>query len=340
MDFHRQQPNTLLSGKSVFMPASITLSDLSWSTPDGRPVLSNLDLSFGSERSGLVGRNGVGKSTLLQADRRRSAAAVRRGVDHRHARHAAPERPGRSARNGGGPVRHDRGARAAAPRRTRRRRCRRTRPRRLGARGPHEGRARPARPARPDPKRCCRRCRADNARGWGWQRWSSASPTSSCWTSPPTISTATGGGQSSTYWPTGAAARSSSATTASCSRRWTRSSSSAGSAPRATAATSAIIASARRSSWRQREHDLADAERRVAEVAERAQATAERKARKDRVGHKKRARGDIPRIQLEHAAQPQRSHRRQECPAGRTPARTGPRRCRAARANASRCCSR
>ena len=48
------------------MPASITVSRLGWSTPDGRPVLSNLDLSFGSERTGLVGRNGVGKSTLMQ----------------------------------------------------------------------------------------------------------------------------------------------------------------------------------------------------------------------------------------------------------------------------------
>ncbi len=48
------------------MPASVTLSDLSWSTPDGRPLFSNIDLSFGAERTGLVGRNGVGKSTLLQ----------------------------------------------------------------------------------------------------------------------------------------------------------------------------------------------------------------------------------------------------------------------------------
>ena len=48
------------------MPASITLSNLLWSTPDGRPLLSHLDLSFGAERTGLVGRNGVGKTTLLK----------------------------------------------------------------------------------------------------------------------------------------------------------------------------------------------------------------------------------------------------------------------------------
>ena len=48
------------------MPASITLSRLSWSTPDGRFLLSDLDLSFGLERAGLVGRNGVGKTTLLK----------------------------------------------------------------------------------------------------------------------------------------------------------------------------------------------------------------------------------------------------------------------------------
>jgi ATPase subunit of ABC transporter with duplicated ATPase domains len=51
-------------GKS--MPASIALSSLSWSTPEGRPLLSNLDLSFAAVRTGLVGRNGVGKTTLLK----------------------------------------------------------------------------------------------------------------------------------------------------------------------------------------------------------------------------------------------------------------------------------
>jgi ATPase subunit of ABC transporter with duplicated ATPase domains len=48
------------------MPASITIANLSWSTPDGRTLLSNLDLAFGPERAGLVGRNGVGKTTLIK----------------------------------------------------------------------------------------------------------------------------------------------------------------------------------------------------------------------------------------------------------------------------------
>ena len=45
---------------------SITLSNLGWSTPDGRIILSGLDLQFQQERIGIVGRNGVGKSTLLR----------------------------------------------------------------------------------------------------------------------------------------------------------------------------------------------------------------------------------------------------------------------------------
>ncbi|WP_316395430.1 ABC-F family ATP-binding cassette domain-containing protein [Bradyrhizobium sp. 33ap4] len=47
------------------MPASIALSHLTLSAPDGRVLLSNVDLNFGPERTGLVGRNGVGKTTLL-----------------------------------------------------------------------------------------------------------------------------------------------------------------------------------------------------------------------------------------------------------------------------------
>ncbi|ARC87786.1 ABC-F family ATP-binding cassette domain-containing protein [Rhodovulum sp. MB263] len=48
------------------MPASVSLSGLSWSRPDGTPLFTGLDLTFGCERSGLVGLNGAGKSTLLR----------------------------------------------------------------------------------------------------------------------------------------------------------------------------------------------------------------------------------------------------------------------------------
>ncbi|MEQ1811493.1 MAG: ABC-F family ATP-binding cassette domain-containing protein [Terricaulis sp.] len=48
------------------MPATITLSNLSWATPNGRELFSDLDFNFGAERAGLVGRNGVGKTTLLK----------------------------------------------------------------------------------------------------------------------------------------------------------------------------------------------------------------------------------------------------------------------------------
>src|SRR5690349_21056102 len=47
------------------MPA-IAVSNLSWSLPDARPLFSDLDLTFTAERTGLVGRNGVGKTTLLK----------------------------------------------------------------------------------------------------------------------------------------------------------------------------------------------------------------------------------------------------------------------------------
>ena len=47
-------------------PFSISLAELSWSTPHGRRLISDLTLGFGPERTGLVGRNGVGKTTLLK----------------------------------------------------------------------------------------------------------------------------------------------------------------------------------------------------------------------------------------------------------------------------------
>ena len=48
------------------MPASISLNNLSFSWPDGTPVLDALTATFGARRTGLVGLNGAGKSTLLR----------------------------------------------------------------------------------------------------------------------------------------------------------------------------------------------------------------------------------------------------------------------------------
>ena len=48
------------------MSASIFLHDLAWAPPGGSPLFSDLNLAFGPERTGLVGRNGVGKTTLLR----------------------------------------------------------------------------------------------------------------------------------------------------------------------------------------------------------------------------------------------------------------------------------
>ncbi|MFE3167630.1 ABC-F family ATP-binding cassette domain-containing protein [Streptomyces sp. NPDC059224] len=48
------------------MSASVTCTSLSFSWPDGSPVLDGLDVAVGPGRTGLVGVNGSGKSTLLQ----------------------------------------------------------------------------------------------------------------------------------------------------------------------------------------------------------------------------------------------------------------------------------
>ncbi|QQR34670.1 ABC-F family ATP-binding cassette domain-containing protein [Devosia oryziradicis] len=48
------------------MPASVSLHHLSYSTPDNQPLFTGLELSFGAERTGLIGRNGTGKSSLLR----------------------------------------------------------------------------------------------------------------------------------------------------------------------------------------------------------------------------------------------------------------------------------
>jgi ATPase subunit of ABC transporter with duplicated ATPase domains len=42
---------------------SVVLDSISLSTPDGRSLFGGLTLALGRERTGLVGRNGCGKST-------------------------------------------------------------------------------------------------------------------------------------------------------------------------------------------------------------------------------------------------------------------------------------
>ena len=45
---------------------SITLANLHYTTADAQPLFAGLDLGFAAERTGLVGRNGVGKTSLLR----------------------------------------------------------------------------------------------------------------------------------------------------------------------------------------------------------------------------------------------------------------------------------
>ncbi|WP_397569854.1 ABC-F family ATP-binding cassette domain-containing protein [Schlesneria sp. T3-172] len=48
------------------MAFTVSLSHLSWSVPDGPQLFDDLCLNFGNRKAGIVGRNGVGKTTLLR----------------------------------------------------------------------------------------------------------------------------------------------------------------------------------------------------------------------------------------------------------------------------------
>src|SRR3954467_14282087 len=46
--------------------SSVVATDLTFAWPDGTAVLEHLDVTFATGRTGLVGRNGDGKTTLLR----------------------------------------------------------------------------------------------------------------------------------------------------------------------------------------------------------------------------------------------------------------------------------
>ena len=48
------------------MPSPVILTSVAYATPDGTRLFSNLDLTFDPKRTGLVGRNGTGKTTILR----------------------------------------------------------------------------------------------------------------------------------------------------------------------------------------------------------------------------------------------------------------------------------
>lgn len=48
------------------MPSPVILTSVAYATPDGTRLFSDLDLTFGPKRTGLVGRNGTGKTTILR----------------------------------------------------------------------------------------------------------------------------------------------------------------------------------------------------------------------------------------------------------------------------------
>lgn len=51
---------------SMIQQPAVTLADLTFSWPDGTPVIADLSATFGVGRTGLTGLNGTGKTTLLR----------------------------------------------------------------------------------------------------------------------------------------------------------------------------------------------------------------------------------------------------------------------------------
>jgi len=66
MDIAKPTAPRPLSISELSMAAFLILDSISLTTPDGHRLFDGLTLAIGRERTGLVGRNGSGKSSLLR----------------------------------------------------------------------------------------------------------------------------------------------------------------------------------------------------------------------------------------------------------------------------------
>ncbi|MDP1633026.1 MAG: ABC-F family ATP-binding cassette domain-containing protein [Caulobacter sp.] len=85
---------------SAKLSTFITLDAVSAATPDGRVLFDTLTLAFGRERTGLVGRNGVGKTTLLRlltGEQDPASGTIARSGRIGVLRQTLPPRPGETA---------------------------------------------------------------------------------------------------------------------------------------------------------------------------------------------------------------------------------------------------
>ena len=73
------------------MSASIVLCALTVSTPDGRPLLSDVNLSFGAERTFRL-RSRATRETALSIDLAHGSLLVMAGATQRLYQHALPRR--------------------------------------------------------------------------------------------------------------------------------------------------------------------------------------------------------------------------------------------------------
>jgi hypothetical protein len=205
------------------MAASIHLSELGYTLPDGRSLFDGLGLTFGPGRTGLVGRNGVGKTTLLKLisgelrPRSGRVSVSGRVAVLRQTLQVDPDATVADLFGVTDALAVLRRAEGGAATDAELNNADWTLESRMASALGRLGLDVPADTLLPS-------LSGGSGPGPGWPPSSSPSRTACCWTSRPTTSTGTAGKPSSRSSPDGGPVPSSSPTTASCSTRWTRSS--------------------------------------------------------------------------------------------------------------------